>query len=271
MSQIIFITGTDTGVGKTVATGLLLYNLRRRGIRALAVKPFCSGVRDDVRWLHRLQDGELSFEEINPWFFRLPLAPSVAARQLRREAPALQEVVQHIRWLAERCDVLLVEGAGGLLVPLGALRAIANGKGQIHCYTAADLIRALQAKALVVARNKLGTINHTLLTVQALPFFAANRLAVVLIEQKRPDLSANTNPEVLGELLGPVKVFSVPHLGSNPLAFSVLKKNRRILQKTLAKIFESAIFSALFGRKIGLESGIKKALTALPESVDSTR
>ena len=79
--RIIFITGTDTGVGKTLLTGLLLHHLRQSGCHALAMKPFCSGSRADAEFLHAVQDGELTLDEINPFFFAEPLAPLVAARE----------------------------------------------------------------------------------------------------------------------------------------------------------------------------------------------
>ena len=113
-----FITGTDTGVGKTVLTALLARYLRERGVNTAALKPVCSGGRDDARVLHTASGGELSLEEINPWHFRAPLAPVLAARRERKRV-RLAEVVAHLSAIQERFDVLLVEGAGGLLSPLG--------------------------------------------------------------------------------------------------------------------------------------------------------
>src|SRR5687768_6991725 len=108
MGRIIFITGTSTGVGKTVATGILLYGLRHAGVRALALKPFCTGSRSDVRHLRRIQANELTMEEINPFFYPQPVTPHIAARG---RSPSLRQVVQHIRRVGQRCDILLVEGA----------------------------------------------------------------------------------------------------------------------------------------------------------------
>src|SRR5579859_28442 len=79
--RIIFVTGTDTGVGKTVLMGLLLAHLRRRGAAAFALKPFCSGSRRDVQLLHALQNRELQAGEINPFYFPEPVAPVASARQ----------------------------------------------------------------------------------------------------------------------------------------------------------------------------------------------
>src|SRR5664280_2498160 len=91
-----FITGTDTGVGKTVLTALLTRHLRERGVNAAALKPVCSGGRNDVRALRAAMKGALTPNEINPWHFRAPLAPLLAARRERkRVTPA--NVLAHIR------------------------------------------------------------------------------------------------------------------------------------------------------------------------------
>jgi dethiobiotin synthetase len=244
MPSIIFITGTGTGVGKTVATGALLHELRRKGVRALAIKPFCTGGLADVRHLRRLQDNELSAREINPFFYRQPLAPFVASRG---RSPSLQEAVLHIRAIGERCDVLLVEGAGGLLVPLGIFLRNRNRNLNLlsssrltssphGAYTAADLISELDCGVIVVARNKLGTLNHTLLTVRALPESANSRAVVLLMGQRRPDLSAGTNPRTLARLLQPVKVVTMPYLGQSPLSPHALITSRAGVGKLLAQL-----------------------------------
>src|SRR5579872_3951430 len=115
--KIIFITGTDTGVGKTIFTGLLVRHLREQGVHALAMKPFCSGGRADVRLLRAMQDAELTENEINPFYFPEPVAPLVSARRRNRTIP-LRKVVQRINEIAARCECLLIEGSGGLFVPL---------------------------------------------------------------------------------------------------------------------------------------------------------
>src|SRR4051812_49414340 len=120
MSKIVFITGTDTGVGKTVVTALLLRHLRESGVKALAMKPFCSGGRSDAELLAALQEGEVSLDEVNPFYFSKPLAPWVAVKyeKGRKQVP-LKTVLTKIFELKNRCEVLLIEGSGGLLVPLG--------------------------------------------------------------------------------------------------------------------------------------------------------
>ena len=118
MTRIIFVTGTDTGVGKTLLSSLLLVHLRRTGCHALAMKPFCTGSRKDVEFLHHAMDGEMDPDEINPFYFRQPLAPLVAGGKSRREV-AMRAVIELIWRRAALCEYLLIEGVGGLLTPLG--------------------------------------------------------------------------------------------------------------------------------------------------------
>src|ERR1700722_19259170 len=110
MKRMIFITGTDTGVGKTVLTVLLAGFLRERGVRVAALKPVCSGGRDDARMLHGALGGALALEKINPWYFRAPLAPLLAARREKRTV-RLAAVGGHIRAVRKDFDVVLVEDA----------------------------------------------------------------------------------------------------------------------------------------------------------------
>jgi dethiobiotin synthetase len=223
MARIIFITGTDTGVGKTLLTGLLLYHLRQNGCHALAIKPFCSGSRADTEFLRAVQDGELTPEEITPFFFAEPLAPLVAARKYHRSI-RLPEVLRQIRRVAGRCQCLLIEGIGGLLVPLG------------EGFTVRDLIVRLDCKVIVVARNRLGTINHTLLTIEALRTIGTQALKTVLMSPHEGDSSTGSNRRTLAELLAPSPVFPIGFLGPNPLRLEALKKSENKLKKTLARI-----------------------------------
>lgn len=226
-ARIIFITGTDTGVGKTIFTGLLVHHLRSTGSHALAMKPFCSGGRADVRLLRAMQDSELTEDEINPFYFPEPVAPLVSARQ-RNHAIPLPEVVRRIKEIAARSECLLIEGSGGLLVPLG------------ERYLVSDLIRALNCEVIVVSRNRLGTINHTLLTVAALKDTGAPQIKIALMavdKSGQRDISCVTNKEILSEFLAPIPVWSIEFLGRNPSKSGVLKKNYKKVKKTLAQFF----------------------------------
>jgi dethiobiotin synthetase len=219
VKRIVFVTGTDTGVGKTVLTALLLAHLRAAGRAALGMKPFCSGARGDALLLHSLQKGCLTLDEVNPFYFDKPLAPAAAPKRV-----PFQKALAAIRALAGRCEVLLVEGAGGVLAPLG------------DDYTARDLIGAMDCETIVVGHNCLGTINHTILTVEALQRVEMQGIAVVMMEAKNPDLSASGNVKMLRQRLGCEVVFSIPHLGFRVPTPRVIKKNVKFMKKVLARL-----------------------------------
>lgn len=220
---MVFITGTDTGVGKTLLTALLLQHLRSKGCHALAIKPFCSGGRDDARLLHAVQDGELTLDEINPFFFEEPLAPLVAARA-HHLFIRLEEILRRISHAATRCARLLIEGSGGLLVPLG------------ERYTVADLIAKLNCEVIIVSPNRLGTVNHTLLTARALQHIGIKRLKVVMMAQAHPDPSSDSNPKILTELLGQVPVLALDFLGADACHLEAMKRAEKKVEKSLAEV-----------------------------------
>ena len=200
-AKILFITGTDTGVGKTLLTRLLLQNLRMRGINALAMKPFCSGGMEDVDAIQELQPGCLSDREMNPFFFQNPVAPLVESLEKHRKI-RLKEVLKAIRAIAKRCDLLLVEGSGGLMVPLG------------EKYDVGDLIAALECEVIIVSRNQLGTINHTLLTLKALQTLGISKkmIQVVMMTCAEGDVSASTNQMMIERMESKIKVSKLPFL-----------------------------------------------------------
>jgi dethiobiotin synthetase len=197
-----FITGTDTGVGKTVLTALLARYWRECGVNVAALKPICSGGRDDARILHAALNSVLTLDEVNPWHFRAPMAPLLAARQERKHV-RLADVLAHIRLMQERFDVLLVEGAGGLLSPLG------------ENFDSRDLIVLLRATPIIVCPNRLGAISQILLTIEALSRNAAAKARVVLISPSRPDSSTGANANLLGEFFDKKRIFLLPWLGKN--------------------------------------------------------
>jgi dethiobiotin synthetase len=224
MARTIFVTGTDTGVGKTVFAASLVYVLRSQKVNALGMKPFCSGSRDDITVLQSVQPGALSAEEVNPFYFHDPVAPLAVLREARRNI-ALKEVLAKIRHAQKKADVLVIEGSGGLMVPLG------------EGYTVADLIRALKCEVVVVSRNKLGTINHTLLTVNALKRLKPKKVSVVLMERGTGDASTAANFGILRELVSPVPILSYPFLGHKRMRLRAFRGSARILKKVLATYF----------------------------------
>ena len=146
-----FITATDTGAGKTYITRLLLEGLKRAGITAVGYKPFCSGDRDDAAQLQRASAPGFTLEEINPLYFKTPAAP-LAASMIEGRPVDLDLVRQGYVALRQRADIVLVEGVGGWEVPLTATASIA------------DFAKSLQLPILVIVNNRLGALNHTILT-----------------------------------------------------------------------------------------------------------
>jgi dethiobiotin synthetase len=156
VSAALFVTGTDTGVGKTYVACALARALRRGGHRVAVMKPVETGVTTeptDARLLRDAAGDAASLEVVCPYRFRAPLAPTAAAR-LERRSVDVDDLVRRIGARRADADVLLVEGAGGLLVPLSGT------------VTYADLGVRCELPLLIVAANRLGTVNHTALTAR---------------------------------------------------------------------------------------------------------
>jgi dethiobiotin synthetase len=205
----VFVTGTDTDVGKTVIAAGLTAALRRRGLKAVYFKPMQSGcpeaggklIPTDAAWARDLTGLLEPLEILTPITLRLPLAPGVAAA---REGVAvdLGRIVQAIQELASRYEFFVVEGAGGLYVPL-----IDTG------FLVLDLIAWLGLPLLVVARAGLGTINHTALTVMAARRHGVEVAGIVLNRgAATPNLAEQTNPAVIEALTGRPILARVPEI-----------------------------------------------------------
>ena len=227
--NILFITGTDTGVGKTVLTSLLVAHLAAAGRHVFAMKPFCSGGLQDAEILYEAQKRRLPISQISPFHFEPAMAPLLAARQCGRIIHFL-DVLEKITTLANRCEQLLVEGAGGLLSPLG------------EKYSAVELIASLQCPVVVVAANRLGTVNHVLLTLAALRRIPALQCKVVLMNARKPDASARFNKALIRQFAAE-EVFSLPYLGRRASCPDIIEESSRNLKKTLAAVAEVRILS----------------------------
>jgi len=210
MQQIVFITGTGTGAGKTVLAALLTRFWREQGVSAAAFKPVCSGGRGDARKIHAALDGALTLDEVNPWHFRAAMAPALAAR-LEKKSVSLAQITAHIRAKGKNFEATLVEGAGGLLSPLG------------KDFDSRDLILALRAAPLIVAPNKLGVVNDLLLTLEALPKNYRARAKVVLMSPAKPDSATATNVRLLGGFFPREQIFTLPWLGKKAQTSAALK------------------------------------------------
>jgi dethiobiotin synthetase len=184
----LLVTGTDTGIGKTWVSALLIEELRKGGSAAVGLKPVLSGSREDAERLWQASGGTLDLDVINPWWFQTPVAPLVATRIEGKELP-LESLVEHIHQVRDTHDFTVVEGVGGWEVPMG------------EGYSFPDYARALGFPVLVVAANWLGTLNHTLLTVKAIQAAGLHCVGVVLnhLEAER-DVAATTNRAMLEEL-----------------------------------------------------------------------
>ncbi|MEE9504321.1 MAG: dethiobiotin synthase [Thermodesulfobacteriota bacterium] len=208
MGKGIFITGTDTEVGKTLIAGGMAGVWVKRGKCIGVMKPVESGcVRSDnglqpqdALFLKEMSASADELELINPYRFEHPLAPSIAA-ELEGIEIDLKEIERIYRQLERAHDLMLVEGAGGLLAPV------------YKTFTAADLIKRLDIPLVVVAKNVLGTINHTLLTVEYARNNGLTVLGVIINNlDTNSDLATKTNPQIIKELSGLPLLGVVPYL-----------------------------------------------------------
>lgn len=211
MQPTYFITGTDTEAGKTVLSALLARFLADQNQKIAAFKPICSGGRSDAQALHDAIAGKLTLDEINPWFFRAAIAPSLAAQQ-EKKSVSLAQVLKHIRARQKGFEMTLVEGAGGLLSPLG------------KDFDSRDLMLALHAAPIIVAPNKLGVVNHLLLTLEALPKSCRAKAKVVFMSPAKADSATATNSRLLGKFFPAKKTFTLPWLGAQWQAAQVVKR-----------------------------------------------
>ena len=183
-----FITGTDTAVGKTYVASLLTRALRTAGFDTVALKPICCGSRDDVEALCAASDNELSADASNPVWFQNPVAPLVAARMENRDL----DLAALATWFAHhrnRRRSLLVEGAGGWLVPLTPQA------------TVADLAALFALPVLLVVANRLGCLNHTLLTIESIRAHGLDCRGIVLNTLPgNPNAATETNRRTLEEI-----------------------------------------------------------------------
>jgi dethiobiotin synthetase len=204
MHKGIFITGTDTGVGKTFVAIGLLKAMKEMGYNVCPMKPVETGcgtfngrlVPADALKLVCAIEADEPLKLINPYRFKQPLAPAVAA-ELEGAVIRKQDIFSVYKQLSKKYDLTIVEGAGGIMVPV------------YKKYLFLDLIKDLNLPVIIVARPGLGTINHTLLTIEAARNKGLRILGVIFNHSVKikNDLSVRTNPDVIEKLGG------VPLLG----------------------------------------------------------
>lgn len=159
MGKGFFVTGTDTGIGKTTVSCALLHAFAAQGHKVIGMKPIAAGSENgkwlDVEHLLAASNVSVSRQQINPYAFDLPISPHIAAQQSGTE---IDLSVIHLAYqqLSEKADLVIVEGAGGFLVPINEKQ---NG---------ADLVKTLNLPVILVVGMRLGCLNHALLTAQAI-------------------------------------------------------------------------------------------------------
>lgn len=223
-----FITGTDTDIGKTIVTTILAAYFKKQGKQVMPYKPIQSGaIEDDGKLvapdiqLYQLAFPELNVEEANTYLLKTPSSPHLASREEGVNIlPA--KIVQHFRFLENKYDMVLVEGAGGLIVPL-----------QDNGYCMIDLIKELSIPVVLVARAGLGTINHTILSVMAMREAGIQIAGIILNQLIEGDVSIEQDNKRMIEYLT-----NVPIIGMIPCLKNVEEqlKNDRLLDGLLASL-----------------------------------
>ena len=185
----LFITGTDTGVGKTRTVVQLLRLLRASGTSCAGMKPICCGDRQDAELLLAAGGVGLTIDDVNAVWLRTPAAPIVGS--LTEEVSIdIERILAAFHALQNRVEHVIVEGVGGWLVPIRS------------DYFVSDLAVEMKLPVLVVAQNRLGCLNHTALTVRSVAEHKLRCLGVALIAAPgTSDIAAATNADILKRIL----------------------------------------------------------------------
>ncbi len=225
----IFITGTDTEVGKTVVAAALALVLRERGVRVGVMKPVATGcfgeenhlVSEDAVYLMEAAESEYP-SLISPVRYRNPVAPYVASA-LERRPVDLDQIRDAYYEMQKHCDFMIVEGVGGLLVPL------------TQNYLVAHMIREFALPVVVVARNILGSISHTLLTVDACQIRGFDVRGIIFnrVNEVNISLVETTNPKVIHEVSGVPILGSLPQLEGVDVAACQFGKLREVFKERI--------------------------------------
>jgi dethiobiotin synthetase len=193
-----FITGTDTGIGKTFVTSLLVRGLRKAGLDAVGMKPICCGDRADAELLVEAADNQVSVDEINPWWLQVPASPYTASMVEERMID-VPEILRAYSRLRKAHRSVLVEGVGGWMVPIR------------RDYFVSDLAADIGLPVVVVVGNRLGALNHALLTVQSIKA-SGQTCAGIILNQCDPEMdliAGTTNRAVLEHLLDVPILFEI--------------------------------------------------------------
>ena len=236
MNHGIFITGTDTGVGKTLVTAALALHLKKRGLAVGVMKPIETGVlparaaQSDTARLRSIIESEETLGAICPYSFALPVAPLAAAQDEERTIN-LDTIKKVYRLLSFRYDHMVVEGVGGVHVPV------------TRSDNVLDLIKQLRLPVVIVGRSALGGINHALLTIEALRRKHISIVALVLnrthsVRSALSRIQERTTLEILRKQAGVPVLGPLPYEPGLPDRFrpAVLHMARSATLKNLVKL-----------------------------------
>jgi dethiobiotin synthetase len=207
----VFVTGTGTGVGKTIFSAGLAWALGKKGVGVGVMKPFATSQSiyskkyrsADVAMLAKGAGTSESDAELNPVFYRLAAAPMMAAELLNQPPPDLNKVLSMLRALAARHEFMIVEGIGGIAVPVTPTHSVA------------DFIKLTGLPVIIVTSPFLGTINHTLLTISACAQHGLRVFGVAVnMMPRRPNIVEEKIPETLARISRLPVVGIIPRLSS---------------------------------------------------------
>ena len=205
LKKQVFITGTDTEVGKTFVAKLLAESFISVGYKTGYYKPIetgCDPICSDTFDLIQIT-GQL-YQEALLYQFKTPASP-LSADMKERKGIYIDKLVNHYLKMKKKYNVLIVEGAGGLLVPIT--------KKDEKIYTYLDFIKMLKIPVLIVARATLGTINHTALTVRILKEEGVDIKGIILNKYpQKPDWATETNAEIISLMTGITKILKIPFI-----------------------------------------------------------
>lgn len=203
MSKGFFITGTDTGIGKTVITAGLGLALQDKNYSVGVMKPIetgCNPYPEDALFLKETLNLSEEIHKICPIQMKSPLAPSIASK-LDGIPISVNKIIDHYENLLMEKEIILVEGAGGLLVPIS------------NSFFMSDLAKKLDLNIILVVGNKLGAINHALLTYHYLKFENINLSAIIINNFNNVNgIAEKTNTEVIQEIINDVPIFNIPFI-----------------------------------------------------------
>lgn len=231
-----FVTATDTEAGKTVVSAALALHVKQQGLSVAVMKPVATGgilknkklVSEDVLFHQKVLGMDEKYELLNPYCFRAHLSP-YAASLIEKRNISIKKILDAYHALRKKYDAALVEGIGGLLVPIK------------KNYFVADLARDMKLPVLIVARPGLGTLNHTLMTIKTAQSYKLNIAGVIFNHSTKPDnsISEKTNVEILRQLTSVPLLCTLPYEHETSLQKGILgRKLQNAAKKLILKLMD---------------------------------